>query len=129
MPDRRVCPVILRWGGSAFVFRHPQAGVQLVKGRIEAGERPVRAARRELCEESGLHVAARPWRQWQTRIGAQVWHFVLWRSGRFPARWSHQTQDDGGHLFRFFWHPLNRKPNRDWHPQFRQALHKVQRHA
>ncbi len=38
-------------------FRHPQAGKQLVKGTIEAIEKPQDAARRELAEESGIKIA------------------------------------------------------------------------
>lgn len=36
--------------------------------------------------------------------------------------WSHHTADDGGHVFRFFWHPLDELPNEEWHPIFRDAL-------
>ena len=40
------------------LFRHPQAGVQLVKGSIESGETAQQAALRELWEESGLRAVA-----------------------------------------------------------------------
>ena len=36
------------------MFRHPLAGIQLVKGTVEPSENPADAARRELFEESGL---------------------------------------------------------------------------
>jgi 8-oxo-dGTP pyrophosphatase MutT (NUDIX family) len=36
------------------MFRHPLAGIQLVKGTVEASESPADAARRELFEKSGL---------------------------------------------------------------------------
>ena len=36
------------------LFRHPQAGVQLVKGSIEPGETAQQAALRELWEETGV---------------------------------------------------------------------------
>ena len=36
------------------MFRHPLAGIQLVKGTVEPSESPEDAARRELFEESGL---------------------------------------------------------------------------
>ena len=39
------------------LFRHPLAGVQLVKGSIEKGEAPGMAAVRELWEESGIRGA------------------------------------------------------------------------
>ncbi len=37
------------------MFRHPLAGIQLVKGTVEPSENPADAARRELFEESGLN--------------------------------------------------------------------------
>ena len=37
------------------MFRHPLAGIQLVKGTVEPSEKPADAARRELFEESGLN--------------------------------------------------------------------------
>lgn len=56
-PVDKVCPVVLRQGNEGteiLVFRHPLAGVQLVKGTREAGESIAQAALRELAEESGI---------------------------------------------------------------------------
>ncbi|MBF4560115.1 NUDIX domain-containing protein [Pseudomonas sp. p50] len=57
-PDK-ACAVILssEQHPRILLFHHPQAGVQLVKGSIERGETPNRAALRELAEESGISAA------------------------------------------------------------------------
>jgi 8-oxo-dGTP pyrophosphatase MutT (NUDIX family) len=36
------------------MFRHPLAGIKLVKGTFEPAENPANAVRRELFEENGL---------------------------------------------------------------------------
>ncbi|MCY4179178.1 MAG: NUDIX domain-containing protein, partial [Litoreibacter sp.] len=54
---QKACPIALHPDGAPLriaAFAHPQAGLQLVKGTIETGENPARAAARELFEESGL---------------------------------------------------------------------------
>lgn len=121
-PVRKVCPVVLR-GPAILAFRHPRAGVQLVKGSPERGERMDEAALRELREESGIRArAGRPLPP--ARIGAPgvLWHFVLVRPPPLPDRWWHHCEDDGGHRFRFFWHPLWGAAGAGWHPVHRQAL-------
>ena len=52
----KACPVFLSSipGAHILLFRHPIAGVQLVKGTIEKGETPAETALRELSEESGI---------------------------------------------------------------------------
>ena len=57
MVPTKACPVVLQ-GSKLLVFRHPSAGIQLVKGTIESGEGPEAAALRELREESGIADAA-----------------------------------------------------------------------
>ncbi len=55
LPDK-ACPVVLSsvLPYKILLFRHPLAGVQLVKGTIEKGETPSEAVLRELAEESGI---------------------------------------------------------------------------
>ncbi|MEM6728648.1 MAG: NUDIX domain-containing protein, partial [Pseudomonadota bacterium] len=50
----KVCPLVLHPGGAPLrllAFTHPITGAQIVKGTIEPGEHPTRAAARELWEE------------------------------------------------------------------------------
>ena len=60
MSPNKACPVILSCiaGPRILLFRHPLAGVQLVKGTIESGETPAEAALRELSEEAGIDDAS-----------------------------------------------------------------------
>lgn len=39
-----------------------------------------------------------------------------------PDHWEHYCEDDGGHVFQYFWHPLSLPPNSEWHPIFTDAL-------
>ena len=52
----KACPVMFRDASmqQILAFEHPEAGLQLVKGRIEPGENARAAALRELAEESGI---------------------------------------------------------------------------
>ncbi|MDA8634793.1 NUDIX domain-containing protein [Rhodobacteraceae bacterium] len=59
------------------MFRHPLAGIQLIKGTVEPSENPADAARRELFEESGL-VSKQPlfFIGKNTRmVRGQIWYF------------------------------------------------------
>jgi 8-oxo-dGTP pyrophosphatase MutT (NUDIX family) len=119
----KVCPVVLQEGGSSIlVFRHPQAGIQLVKGTVEPGEDPASAALRELREESGI-VSAHAAPLGAALIGtpALIWHFFRCDAGALPDRWDHPVADGGGHIFSFFWHPLEQSPGADWYPDFQIA--------
>ncbi|WP_318653947.1 NUDIX domain-containing protein [Pseudomonas sp. Y24-6] len=60
LSPNKACPVILSGipGAHILLFRHPIAGVQLVKGTIEKDETPAQAALRELSEESGIAAAS-----------------------------------------------------------------------
>lgn len=108
----KACPIALHPDGTPrriAAFSHPQAGAQLVKGTIEPGEVPARAAARELFEESGLETrTAMSIGQSDQIVADETWHFVLCRIVP-PVReaWQHHCADDGGHLFRFFWQPLD----------------------
>lgn len=74
----------------------------MVKGTIEPGEPPEAAALRELAEESGILSGQ------VVRSLGTAWAFVQWEVGQeMGESWVHQVADDGGHEFRFFWHPLH----------------------
>lgn len=125
----KACPVVLRRSAGALeilAFEHPLAGCQLVKGTIEEGESVEAAALRELAEESGIAHAqiSRPLGLWHSGFQEQVWAFVeCMAEPPLPNAWHHSAPDDGGHTFRFFWHPLAlpADPHR-WHAVFREAL-------
>ena len=123
----KLCPVVLRYSAGAepdiLVFRHPLAGVQLVKGTREAGESVEAGALRELMEEAGVAGTARRGLGASADIVAgQLWHFVLVETAPLPDDWIFDTADDGGRRFSFFWWPLTATPGPDWHDSFVRAL-------
>jgi 8-oxo-dGTP pyrophosphatase MutT (NUDIX family) len=130
----KVCPVVLRSIGSTvdvLAFEHPLAGYQLVKGTVEAGEALEAAALRELGEESGITSASvvRNIGTWSSGFENHVWAFFQCQPADvLPEAWQHHAPDDGGHAFRFFWHPLfaHADPG-NWHLLFRNALSFIQR--
>ena len=128
----KVCPVVLRETfevAELLVFQHPLAGIQLVKGTIEPGELPEHAALRELSEESGISRASnvRTLGTWPSGHKEQVWSFWVCQPRTPPPNnWVHRAADDGGHLFRFFWHPLFGAPSEQWHPVYQRALRFIQ---
>ncbi|NBF04924.1 NUDIX domain-containing protein [Pseudomonas sp. Fl5BN2] len=126
MLANKACPVVLRRQGALEIlaFRHPLAGLQLVKGTLEPGEATSVAAVRELAEEAGIQgQALRPLGIWQCAVSGQVWAFHECSvAAALPQAWSHFCEDDGGHEFRFFWHPLACEPSDQWHPLFQGAL-------
>ena len=104
----KACPVVLRNspnGIELLVFRHPLAGIQVVKGTIEAGETLEAACERELFEEAGILAMAKQFlSRWEAPYENQVWGFCLMNVPMdLPDSWIHYTQDDGGHEFSFFW--------------------------
>lgn len=126
LPDK-ACAVVLsaERPPRMLLFRHPLAGVQLVKGTLERGETPGEGAVRELAEESGIGAATikDDLGCWDAGHLGQVWSFQLCQvDSVLPERWSHQTLDDHGHLFEFFWAPLDQLPYADCHPVFQRAL-------
>jgi 8-oxo-dGTP pyrophosphatase MutT (NUDIX family) len=134
MIPNKACPVV--WRACArdlevLAFEHPLAGLQLVKGSIEPGEAPQAAALRELEEESGIAqaVAVRHLGLLPSRYEAQVWSFHEVSVGPvLPQTWLHHTADDGGQVFRFFWHPLSEPVSAQWHPVFAGALGFMRQH-
>ncbi len=132
MTIHKACPIALHPDGAPLriaAFTHPQAGLQIVKGTIEARENPAKAAARELFEESGLETkSAISIGESEDISEGQTWHFAICRVAP-PVResWQHYCQDDGGHLFKFFWHPLNADPT-DFALPFQNALNWVSDH-
>lgn len=127
MSPNKACPVILSSipGARVLLFRHPIAGVQLVKGTIEKGETPAETALRELSEESGIAAASviSDMGCWDAGHLDQIWSFQLcFTHASLPEQWAHLTLDDHGHTFSFFWAPLDNLPYDDCHPVFRRAL-------
>jgi 8-oxo-dGTP pyrophosphatase MutT (NUDIX family) len=122
----KACPVVFRKTGQqleVLAFRHPTEGYQLVKGTIEIGETVRHAAERELLEESGIvGIASGYLGTVQMEDPDQEWHFVVCRVGPTVETWTHRTLDGGGLDFEFFWHPLTREPDENWHPLFKRAL-------
>ncbi|WP_374667224.1 NUDIX domain-containing protein [Acinetobacter sp.] len=108
----KVCPFILRKNAErqteVLVFQHPESGIQLVKGTLEANEPIVDAALRELYEESGIIRSAEHCTYiGQHHIDALAWHFVAIDTQDLilAEQWQYQTLDDYGHVFSFFWMP------------------------
>ena len=131
MSPTKACPVVTRIRDGkveVLAFRHPLAGLQLVKGGIEPGEAPDIAALRELSEEAGIHQAriARNLGVWESGFEGQVWAIYLVEVGQvLPGIWSYETSDDDGQTFEFFWHDMSSSPTDEWHPQFVSALGKI----
>ncbi len=107
----KACAVALHPDGTpprVIAFDHPSAGTQLVKGSIRAGEPPLKAAARELWEETGLSVrSGLSLGQSGAIVPDETWHFALLRVvPPVLERWSHATVDDHDHMFACFWQPL-----------------------
>lgn len=104
------CPVILRARETLEIlaFEHPLAGLQLVKGSVEPGEPADLAAVRELVEEAGIQsTVKRNLGVWRSIVTGHTWAFYECHVAQdLPDTWVHFAEDDGGHEFRFFWHPL-----------------------
>lgn len=126
----KVCPVVYRTSNGIdelLAFRHPSAGKQFVKGSIKEGEAACDAALRELAEESGIQTVSGFLDLGEAPIGEVLWHFFAVTTDGLPDRWAHQTQDDLGHVFTFFWHPLAKDLDYEWHSQFHEALSVIRR--
>lgn len=127
MTPTKSCPVVLRNGEELEIlaFQHPIAGLQLVKGTIEPGETPEKTAIRELAEEAGILAASITvdLGLWQPDYQDQIWSFQLCKVEQETTdEWVHHTADNGGHDFKFFWHPLTKPANSEWHEVFQGAL-------
>jgi GrpB-like predicted nucleotidyltransferase (UPF0157 family)/ADP-ribose pyrophosphatase YjhB (NUDIX family) len=128
MPATKACPVVLRTIQGivySLAFKHPVAGYQFVKGTIESGESLPNAAVRELSEESGIcnARAVRDLGLWNAEFEEQIWSLQLCEvSDPLPDEWSFETDDDGGRIFEFFWHPLKLDFPEPCHRLFQSAL-------
>ncbi len=125
---KKACPFVLRERGAGLevlAFVHPLAGRQFVKGTVESGELPLSAALRELREESGVVLDALD-SLGTHRIAGQVWYLFLARRDDLPETWTHEADDDGGHDFVFFWHPLGQPLDDRWEDIFHQAFAALQ---
>lgn len=121
----KACPVVIRNPAAPelLAFRHPRAGLQVVKGSIELGVTLHDACERELFEESGVRADAGRCPGQHTMPDGCVWGFVLMRvSADLPLLWSHYTSDGGGLIFRFFWHPLDASPCGEWDAGYAAAM-------
>ena len=128
MKVEKVCPVVIREKNGLreiLAFRHPSAGLQIVKGTIESGENSQVAALRELAEESGINlVSSCEFKGISDLITEnQTWYFYHCIIDEdLKNAWDFFANDDGGINFSFFWFNLNEKPSNDWHPTFLRAL-------
>jgi 8-oxo-dGTP pyrophosphatase MutT (NUDIX family) len=123
----KACPVVLRIKNNKLellAFEHPNKGIQLAKGGIKKGEHLETACIRELEEESGIQAqVVKQLGVWEPGFKNQVWGFCLMHyEGILPDRWKFYTKDDGGHIFSFFWQPLDTPPNDDWNKVSRDAF-------
>lgn len=127
----KACPVLLRTIDGrlhGLAFRHPLAGIQVVKGSIKPGEPYADAAVRELAEESGVKAATatQDLGTWASGFQHQVWSFQRCEApGPLPATWTFETADDGGRVFDFFWHPLHRDLPSPCHWLFQAAWRRI----
>ncbi|MBJ7576440.1 NUDIX domain-containing protein [Devosia sp. MC532] len=130
----KLCPFVLRGVGPArqiLAFRHPLAGLQIVKGTRELGEEICAGAQREFLEETGYVGDLAEGPRWSSAniADGQLWHFVPVSSRDLPETFSCTTSDDGGHEFLFFWHGLDDPPlSPDWHIIFQRALADIRHH-
>ncbi len=127
----QACPVVLRpdkENSELLVFRHPYAGMQLVKGTIEQGESLEQACERELFEEAGLLGKSSGFLGvWESGYRGQVWGFSLMELTESPEdRWSHFTGDGGGLIFCFSWENINLELTEGFHPLFQGAIRFIQ---
>ncbi|WP_321833110.1 NUDIX hydrolase [Pseudomonas kulmbachensis] len=126
MAADKSCPVVLRTRETLEIlaFEHPLAGLQLVKGSVDPGESTDLAAVRELIEEAGIQsTARRDLGEWHSIATGHTWAFHECHVAQdLPDTWVHFAEDDGGHEFSFFWHPLMSEPSERWHQVFRDAL-------
>ena len=129
----KACPVVLRHNNNQLellAFKHPKGSSQLVKGNINRGEPLDQACIRELEEESGIQAqVVRQLGVWNANFKKQVWGFCLMHyEGIQPDAWDFETADDGGHIYSFFWQPLNSSLDDSWEDVYKNAFQYI-KHA
>ncbi len=132
----KACPVVLRTVDNRteiLAFLHPEAGKQVVKGTIDPGENPEKAALRELTEESGIDNAAIDCFLEEVHFHKedQIWHIFACQARDLPEAWSHIALEGDGNKyeFKFFWHDLADDEDDDsWHYTFQYVLNIARRH-
>lgn len=131
----KACAIVMRKGArgnEVLVFLHPTKGIQFVKGTIEPHESSADAALRELAEESGITSARilRSMGTWYSDLNDHIWEFFdVLALQTLPDTWQHTTNDAGGHVFDFRWHPLADAPTAEWHRPYRMALEFIRQHV
>ncbi len=128
----RATPIVLRNNNNQLellAFKHPNGRSQLVKGKLNKGESLEAACVRELEEESGIQAqVVRHLGVWDSNFKKQVWGFCLMHyEGSQPDYWDHETKDDGGHIFSFFWQPLNTPLNDSWNEVYTNAFQYIKK--
>ena len=123
----KACPVVLRHNNNKLellAFEHPKASIQLVKGNIKKDEHLDKACIRELAEESGIQAqVVKHLGLWEPKFKNQIWGFCLMHyEDILPDTWEFETKDDGGHIFSFFWQPLNGPLNDNWNEVYKHAF-------
>ena len=126
----KACPVVLRHKNNTLellAFEHPAEGNQLVKGGIKKGEPIESACIRELKEESGIDAqVVRQLGIWEPNFKNQIWGICLMHyEDILPDTWEFETEDDDGHIFSFFWQPLNSPLNDNWNQVYTDAFHYI----
>jgi putative (di)nucleoside polyphosphate hydrolase len=123
---------------AVLVFRHhddPEAGIQVPRGTVDAGEDPAVTVVREVCEECGLCEArligllARDVEA-QSDDPALNWERFFFHlvAPNAPDGWEHTVTgagEDNGLVFSFFWLPRERLG--DLWPGFGDYLHLILR--
>ncbi|MEW5666093.1 MULTISPECIES: NUDIX domain-containing protein [Pseudomonas] len=112
MLPNKACPVVLSSSLPVrlLLFRYPLAHTQLMKGTFENGETTREAALRELTEESGIDDAMAEIDLGILKCGTSKSDMVIssLSSGATPARaLGSSAMDDHGHMFQFYWAPLD----------------------
>ena len=123
----KACPVVLRHNNNKLellAFKHPTAGIQLVKGNIKKHEPLESACIRELAEESGIQAqVVKQLGVWEPDFKKQIWGLCLMHyEDILPDTWDFVTKDDGGHIFSFFWQPLDSPLNDNWNEVYKGAF-------